>query len=274
MTLRSPLWAELTRDEIAAAAEARALVVIPVGSTEQHGEHLPTGTDSFGAGTMSLAAARACGHPVLVAPLIAWGHSPHHLSWPGTISLRLATMAALLEDVTRCIEGAGFRRQLLVNGHGGNRGPLAAIAAEFVCAGREVGYVDYFAPPKAELDALMKGAARGATHAGEFETALVMAMDRDHPAKLAFYQGRARGLPLRTKATAQGTTRASPISAAGAWWPSMYLGDDPGYTGDPAAATVETGARMAEAIVGRLAAFFAAFAVAALPSGVKPPAGP
>jgi creatinine amidohydrolase len=99
-----------------------------------------------------------------------------------------------------------------------------------------------------------------------------MAMERDDPARLAFYEGRARGLPARTKATARGTTQPNPIAAAGAWWPSVYLGDDAGYTGDPAAATVQTGEAMAEAIVARLSAFFAAFAAAVLPSGGMAPA--
>jgi len=275
MDLRSNLWADLTRDEIAAARDAGALVVIPIGATEQHSGHLPTGTDSLATGRISLMAAQACRHPVLVTPTVWAAFSPHHASWPGTLTLRLGTLQALLDDITASVARAGFRRQLLVNAHGGNRGPLAAITTEFITSGREVGYVDYFAPAIADVNAMLAGQGRGVTHAGEVETSLVMALERGDAAKLAFYRDRAAGLPARAKAThrASGGGPVNTIAAAGAWWPPVYLGDDVGYNGDPAHGSAETGEKLIAAIVPKLATFFADFALAELRSGVMPPPG-
>jgi creatinine amidohydrolase len=208
---------------------------------------------------------------VLVVPTISAAFSPHHASWPGTLTLRLATLAALIEDITASIARAGFRRQLLVNGHGGNRGPLIAISTELITAGREVGYLDYWSPAKAEIDAILTGGKRGVTHSAEAETALVMALDGADPERLAFYRARAAGLRPRSGATYWRSPGPNAISAAGAWWPPIYLCDDIGYNGDPAAATPETGARLVETISGRLAGFFAAFATADLVSGFTDP---
>lgn len=271
-TLRSRLWAELTRSELAAARDAGALVVIPVGATEQHSEHLPVGTDTLTAGRLSLLAANACSHPVLVAPTIATAFSPHHAAWPGTLTVRLGTLSALIGDITESIARTGFHRQLLVNGHGGNRGPLMAISTELITAGRQVGYVDYFAPAAKDIAAILTGAKGGVTHAGEAETALVMALEKDEPEKLALYRRQAAGLAPRTEATYWLSEGPNAIAAAGAWWPPIYSGDRIGYNGDPGRATVETGERLVAAITERLAAFFAAFATAELRAGGMEPA--
>lgn len=267
MQLRSNFWADLTRSEIAAARDAGALVVIPIGATEQHSEHLPVGTDTITSGRLSLLAAQACPRPVLVTPTVFASFSPHHASWAGTLTLRLSTLGVLLEDITASIARAGFKRQLLVNGHGGNRGPLTAISTELITGGREVGYVDYFAPPRAEFDTILTGSRRGVTHAGEAETALVMALDQSEPDKLAFYRARAGHLRPRNGATYWQSDAPNAIALAGAWWPPVYLGDDIGYNGDPGAATVETGDRLVAAVTEKLSAFFADFAAAPLRSG-------
>jgi creatinine amidohydrolase len=273
LTLRSNLWADLTRSEIAAARDAGALVVVPIGSTEQHASHLPVGTDSLTAGQMSLRAARAVAHPVLVAPTVTAAFSPHHASFPGTITLKLATLSALLEDITASIERAGFKRQLIVNGHGGNRGPLIAISTEFITNGREVGYVDYWSPPAAEIASILTGERRVVGHACEMETAMIMSLEQDRPARLDFYRRQVENLEPRMQPPYWRSPGPNPIVDAAAWWPPVYLGDDPGYQGDPRRATVETGDALIAAITDRLGAFFTSFATADLKAGIVPPAG-
>ena len=271
MTLRSHLWADLTRSEIAAARDAGALVVIPIGATEQHAEHLPVGTDSLTSGRLSLMAAEACDILVLVAPTISVAFSPHHASWPGTLTLSLPTLRALIGDITASIERVGFKRQLLVNGHGGNRAPLSSICLELVAAGRAVGFVDYFAPPAAELNAIMSGGKGGVTHAAEAETSLVMALEKHDADKLAFYRRQAQGLEA-SAARAQRLGKApNPVTRAGGWWANLYLDDGPGYNGDPAQGSVEKGDRMIAAITEKLADFFAIYAAAELKTGPSTP---
>jgi len=175
-------------------------------------------------------------------------------------------LQALLDDLTGSIARAGFQRQLLVNGHGGNRGPLMAIAGEFVASGRAVGMVDYFAPASTEAMALLQGKARGVTHAGEMETALMLALSAgDAQERIG---ARASGLAPRLKGTQADVP--GPIAQAGAWWPSIYGAGDVGYSGDPATATVATGVLLAAIYAERLAEFYAAFAVAELALGGMP----
>src|SRR5215207_4069786 len=97
---RTLLWQHLTSDELAEAREAGAMVVVPVGAIEQHGIHLPVETDARLSTVVSqLAAKRVSALPVLVAPSLPFGFSPHHLSHAGTISLRLDTYLAVLGDI-------------------------------------------------------------------------------------------------------------------------------------------------------------------------------
>ena len=93
-----------------------------------------------------MAAAAMRETPVLVAPAVPFGFTPHHLGWPGTISLRLDTYLAMLADIARSIIEAGFPRAIFVNGHGGNSAPLRSLVGELVTDGVPVGMVDYFAP--------------------------------------------------------------------------------------------------------------------------------
>src|SRR5690606_34299935 len=118
---------------------------------------------------------------------------------------------------TASIERAGFKRQLLVNGHGGNRGPLTAACSRMVTAGREVGWVHYGASTAAELKALLTGAKEGGTHAGERETSLVMALEKDDPEKVAFYRERAANLKPRTTSSYWRSEGPNAITAAGGY---------------------------------------------------------
>ncbi len=98
--------------------------VLPVGSTEQHA-HLSLATDSILAERVSVDAAEPLGVPVF--PAIAYGVTPYFRAFPGTVSLRIGTLLAIVRDVLDRLEEQGFRRVLIVNGHGGN------VAAQSFC---------------------------------------------------------------------------------------------------------------------------------------------
>ena len=115
-------------DELLARGETRA--VIPLGCTEQHAR-LSLSTDSILAERVATEAADPLGVPVF--PVLPYGITPYFLAYPGTVSLRLETYAHLLRDIFDSLSGQGFRRFLLVNGHGGNL-PAQAIAAEWQVA--------------------------------------------------------------------------------------------------------------------------------------------
>jgi creatinine amidohydrolase len=103
-------------------------VVLPLGSTEQHG-YLSLGTDNILAERISVEAAEPLGVPVL--PVLPYGLTPSFAAFPGSPSLRLETFAALLRDLLGSLYGQGFRRFLLLNGHGGNT-PAGSLAREWV----------------------------------------------------------------------------------------------------------------------------------------------
>lgn len=107
--------------------------VVPLGCTEQHA-YLSLATDAVLAERVSVEAAEPLGVPVF--PVVSYGITPAALAYPGTVSLRVSTYLALIRDVLDSLAGHGFRRMLLVNGHGGN-GPVASLAQEWMAARTE-----------------------------------------------------------------------------------------------------------------------------------------
>jgi creatinine amidohydrolase len=106
---------ELTWEEFREAKGSARVVIVPVGSTEQHGPHLPLGTDSMVAITVAEDASRRTG--ALIAPPLWYGWSPHHMALDGTISVRAEVLAEVLYDVTESLARHGLKRFVYLNGH-------------------------------------------------------------------------------------------------------------------------------------------------------------
>ena len=110
------------------AAQDGSILLVPVGSLEQHGRHLPTGTDTF----LATAAARAGAErvestiPVLRTPPVWTGYSPHHLPFGGTITVEHDTFIDTITEIVASAADNGFDAIVLVNGHGGNKSLLSA----------------------------------------------------------------------------------------------------------------------------------------------------
>lgn len=111
---------ELTWPEINLAAEAAKVVLLPIGSTEQHGHHLPLDVDNFLARSVSIAAARLMPREMLVMPTIPYGYNEHAQDFPGTIHVTYHHFIEYCLDVCKSVAYAGFRRVILVDGHGSN----------------------------------------------------------------------------------------------------------------------------------------------------------
>lgn len=123
--------AETSWMEVEEYLERDDRAVVPLGSTEQHG-YLSLATDMILAERVATEAALPLGVPVF--PAVPYGLAPYFSAYPGTVTLRPGTYRALVEDILESLRGAGFRRILLVNGHGGNA--PAGEAAEEWAAGR------------------------------------------------------------------------------------------------------------------------------------------
>jgi creatinine amidohydrolase len=103
-------------------------VVLPTGSTEQHG-YLSLGTDAILAERVAIEAAEPLGIPVL--PALPFGLAPYWMAFPGSVSLRLSTYIEVLRDIFDGLEAQGFRRIAVVNGHGGNA-PAGGFIREWI----------------------------------------------------------------------------------------------------------------------------------------------
>lgn len=102
--------------------------VVPIGSTEQHA-YLSLATDAILAERVAVEAAEPLNVPVF--PVLAYGVTPYFLAYPGSVSLRVSTYVAVIRDLLDSLYGYGFRRVVLVNGHGGNS-PAGSFAAEWM----------------------------------------------------------------------------------------------------------------------------------------------
>lgn len=153
-------------------------IVIPIGSTEQHGPMGLIGTDAICA--QAIAAGLSDRHDILVAPTMALAVAQFNLAFPGTISLRASTVMAIIEDCVRSLARQGFTRFYFLNGHGGNLAPARAafqdLYAEYSYAGTEApfralirSWWEY--PQVARLRDELYGAAEG-MHATPSEIAI------------------------------------------------------------------------------------------------------
>ena len=178
------LFARMTRTEIARRAPA-AVAVLPLGATEQHGLHLPTGTDHLLVETIASRAALAAADraDVIVAPTIPYGFSAHHVGFGATVTLSTGTLTALLEDACTSLLGCGFRRLFILNGHGGNEELIRVVARQVgTTSGAVVAAGSYWVIAWDRLRARgVDAIGRLPGHAGAFETSLLAMARPDVP---------------------------------------------------------------------------------------------
>jgi creatinine amidohydrolase len=246
--MRSYRLSDLTSPEIGdALAHGIDSVIIPVGSTEQHGSHLPMATDSLH--TVAVLDRVAERLPALVAPLMPVGRADHHMAFPGTITVKHETLHAVLRDWCDSFFHHGFHRVLVYSGHGGNAGPLARIIADLVaenpsrtiigCTDWSV-YDDALFPVAEVFDVSVEAAG---WHAGELETSMILALDD----RLVHMDRAAPGFlgrldDVREKLMTQGLQAVAPS----------------GVLGDPRPATRGHGERYLDALTESVARFFEA----------------
>lgn len=123
-----PWLHEMTWPEVEAYLKQKDIVLLPVGSTEQHARHAPLGTDTLIAARLAEDAGQQTG--VVCAPPLHFGWSPHHMVLPGTISIDAQTLQSLVFQIVKSLAHHGFRRFVLVNGHRITNLPWLQIAAE------------------------------------------------------------------------------------------------------------------------------------------------
>lgn len=233
-------WWKMKVGELNALAARNAVVILPVGSTEQHGPHLPTQVDSLLSGEVGRRAARKIADrtPVVVAPTVWHGLAEHHLSLGGTLSLDLATFHSVLRCLVRSILKGGFRRIFLLNGHGGNIAALTAIVNDFA--------IEFDAPIATASYWLLAQEAFGkilerqtnVRHACEAETSMLL-----HLAPQFVDMEQAQNAVGPTETEIKDVTGTD----AAIRYRSFKSRTTHGVIGDPRASTAEKGERLLEA---------------------------
>ena len=200
------------------------LVVVPLGSVEQHGRHLPLATDTVVAQAVAEAVVPQLGGAVL-APALAYGASGEHEDFPGTISIGTEALTALLVEYGRSV-GRWAGRLLVVNGHGGNLDALRTAVPRLRAEGRDVAWFPC-------------GVPGGDAHAGRTETSLMLHVEPGGVRAALAEAGETAPIgELLPRLRAEGVRAVSPI----------------GVLGDPAGASPAEGAELVTGLVDRLLA--------------------
>ncbi|MEX2536091.1 MAG: creatininase family protein [Trueperaceae bacterium] len=170
-------YVDHTWPEIGEAAALNKVVVLPVGSVEDHGYHLPLDMDHQ-VEKICLEAGRRRPDLFLIAPLIPYGFNLHHLDWPGTVHVASETFIAYCLDVCKSFAHHGFKKILIMNGHGSNMPNLDIVARKVVLETGAHCAATIWTNLCMEAFGKMRETQRpGSGHADEIETSLYLHLD-------------------------------------------------------------------------------------------------
>lgn len=172
--------ADMTWPEVEACSR-EAVVLIPTGSLEQHGPHLPLFTDSILAGAVAAAVEARIPKKVILTPTLWLGASGHHLKFAGSLSNQFDAYIGAIENVVESLIPHGFAKFFLLNGHGGNTEPNGIAMRNLKSRHRALtfGHSGYFAYIENEVAEILEGPAKGMQHACEAEASLIMHLRPD-----------------------------------------------------------------------------------------------
>ncbi|UFS56120.1 creatininase family protein [Comamonadaceae bacterium M7527] len=251
-------WADLKSPDFLELDRSRAIAVLPLGATEQHGPHLPLSVDSdlaqqVLAGALELARAQSFGASVLALPLQPVGFSPEHAKFAGTLSLRSTTLIQLWTELGEAVHASGVNKLVLFNAHGGQVGALDLVARDLRNRlGMLVVSVNWFGLPLGdEVHALFSAHEhRFGSHAGDIETSMMLAI-KPGLVDMAAAQHFASTSELRAASTA---VLGNGKSAKLAW--QMQDINPAGAAGNAAAATAAKGQAVIDAAAASLCQLF------------------
>lgn len=204
-------WSDLSTADFASLDKARAIAVLPVAATEQHGPHLPLSVDTdIVNGVIAAALPHITPHlPALFLPTQAVGFSPEHTRFPGTLTLKAETVLRVWTEIGECVAASGVKKLVLFNAHGGQVGAMDLVARDLRARlGMLVYSVSWFNLPLTDaqgqdVNALFSAEEhRFGVHAGEIETALMLALSpaRVHMDQAGYFrsssQDRAQQFPI------------------------------------------------------------------------------
>jgi len=232
----------LTWPEINEAVAMNKVVVLPVGSTEQHGHHLPLDVDAKLSSAVVYEAARRSPADMLVLPAVDYGYCHHVMDFPGTINIEPSTFVKFLLDITRSVAYHGFKRIVVVNGHGSNHplveevGRQTILQTDALCLTLSWWQLAAARWNEVWRESVLPG---GCAHACELETSMYQHVDPQgvRADKIRTEMAGFMALPGADRWHTVDLTASSP--AAIVEWTSTYT--ESGVIGEAAKATPEKG---------------------------------
>lgn len=238
---------KLTWPEVKEYLKENDTIIIPTGSNEQHGMHMALDNDVFTAFEISKRVAERTS--VLVAPPIPVGYSPHHMDFPGSITLTFDTLVNVYKEVCFCLLKHGFKKIVIFNCHGGNSNPIAQALREIRWETGKIVYATLVFPTLTGFaaNAHKKYIETPGGHADEIETSVGLHLGQ----RIFFDKGKKGELPPGTSEFFKKYIVTKKVVIA------KDFADDTvsGSHGDPTYATEEKGQKTIEALIEELVEF-------------------
>lgn len=234
------------------------VVVLPLGSMEQHGHHLPLLTDTMICQEIVNRAEEALRDTALFLPMLWTGVSEHHRGFPGTVSVTPKTYVSMLSDIVESLIGSGFKRILLLNAHGGNGTPGQMALYEVQMRHRDARdlwlvFATWFSLAAPQIAALPELDQKKVTHACELETSIILQL-RPELVNLDVAQGTEAAFD--SAFYSPDSSRTNYVSTPR---PFEHITVHGGY-GHPELATPEKGKALLDVAVAQVVAFVREFA--------------
>lgn len=249
-------YEKLTWPEINDAIELGKVCIVPCGAVEQHGPHLPLDVDMICPTQIALGAGRQAADKILVLPTVSYGYTGHVMDFPGTINQHFEHFIRHVLDITKSLAYHGFKKIVLLNGHGSNMPNLDLVArrtnletdAECVLAGWwQLLTVDKEFLPRWRKSKFPGGCA----HACELETSLYLYLDGDNVRKDKIKSGVISFNEENSPFCWVDLFAAGPATIIS--WTSSY--SDTGVLGEAELATADKGREVYEEAVKQLVRF-------------------
>jgi len=236
-------YTHLTWQEMNEAIGSQKVVLLPTGSTEQHGPHLPLDVDAFLVEKVCMEVGRRMADRVLVMPTVFAGMNLHHIDFPGTIHISPEAFVGFCLSITKSLAYHGFKKILIVNGHGSNTHLVELVArktvleTESLCAN-----VNYYRLGEEAFERIRETSV--SAHAEEYETSLYLYLA---PERVQMDKA-AADLGIDGKYVSPDSANNAKIRLNDYWgrWAKI------GVHGDPTRATAEKGRIIFEACVAEL----------------------
>ena len=252
---------DMTWPEVNEAVTRGVIPLLPVGTVEQHGHHLPVKIDNWTSTEICEEAAKRSNGRIMVMPSVSYGYTSHVMDFPGTVTIHHETFIRYVVDILKSLAYQGFKKIIMVNGHGSNINPLELAARRAMLESDAwVGIGGWWHFMAADPDFMSTWRESefpgGCAHAGEAETSLALYFDPD-----MVYMDRAKDQITETNQRKSkyhwvDLWATGPVRMDG--WTSTYTTD--GTQGTPSLATADKGRRIFEESVNNIVEYAEEFA--------------